>query len=65
LFLRGLEFLHASLGAFLFVRITTRRGAENDQREQAKEREEQNHANPRREHRLWLVALEWFGRGHG
>jgi hypothetical protein len=65
LFLRRFQLLEAGLGAFLFVGITARRGPKHHQREQSKKREEQDHADPRREHRLRLVALDWFGRGHG
>jgi hypothetical protein len=52
LFLRRFQFFDAGLGAFLFVSITARRGLQHHQREQAKEREKQDHADPRREHRL-------------
>jgi hypothetical protein len=64
LLLGRFQFLDADLGAFLFVSIAAGRSAENDQREQAKESEKQDHADPRRESRLRLIALEWFWRGH-
>jgi hypothetical protein len=65
LFLHGLQFLRADLCPFFFVGVPAWRNAQHHHREQGKESEKQHHAEPGREGRLRLSAVEWFWRGHG
>jgi hypothetical protein len=63
--LRGFEFLGPHLGAFRFVGISARRGANNHQGEQTENREEKHHSDPCREHGARLMVLDGFFVGHG
>jgi hypothetical protein len=64
LLLRSFQFLGANLGAFFLEGSSAGRSPEHHQGEQTEESEKQHHAEPGRESRLRLMAVEWLWRGH-
>ena len=55
----------ADFGPLLLVVASARRCLDGHEGEHAEEREHEDDADPRREHRARMIMLEWFVRRHG
>jgi hypothetical protein len=62
--LRRVQLLSPRLRAFFLVGISTRRGADDNQGEQAEEGKKKHDSDPRRERGTRLIILEWFFLSH-